>query len=416
MADQTGAGPFREGPSAITGTAGTIAVDGPPPSRGGLLAALAGFNWRSYGIIIALVIIAVIFTVLTDGNFITARNLAQLMRQSAILVVVAAGVAILIIQGEIDLSIGSAVYLAGLAAATAQTQWGWDTGPAILVALAAGLAMGAWQGFWVSRFRMPSFVVTLSGLLAFRGIGYVWSNAATYAPMNRSFGAISESWVPPEWSAVLVGVLVVGFIAFSVWRWSHRRQRFGAEAAPVRRLIRPVVGALIGAAIILYAALGFRGIPMAVVVALAVVAVLTFVATSTVFGRQMYAIGGNREAAHLSGINIRRTLFISFTAMGVIYAIGGILTSARLNAIAPQAGQFLELQAIAAAVIGGISLSGGIGTIPGALVGALLLAVVDNGMSQMNINSFVQDVVKGLLLGVAVLFDVMTRPAGRRLL
>jgi len=150
----------------------------------GFKAMLAGFNWRSYAMIIALAVIALIFTWLTNGIFLSPRNVAQLLRQTAILVVVATGVAMLIIQREIDLSIGSAVYLTGLAAATAQTQWQFSTVPAILVALAVGLAIGVWQGFWVSRFRIPSFVVTLSGLLAFRGIGFVWSDAATYAPMS----------------------------------------------------------------------------------------------------------------------------------------------------------------------------------------------------------------------------------------
>src|SRR5207244_2854723 len=224
-------------------------------------------------------------------------------------------------------------------------QWQFSTVPAILVALVVGLAIGVWQGFWVSRFRIPSFVVTLSGLLAFRGIGFVWSDAATYAPMSDSYGAISESFIPPGWSVVLI---------------------------------------------------------------------LAFVATGTVFGRQMYAIGGNREAAHLSGISIRRNLFLSFVIMGVVCAVAGVLTTARLNAIAPSVGQFLELDAIAAAVIGGVSLAGGIGTVYGALIGALLLVTVDNGMSLMDISSFIQLVVKGLLLGIAVLFDVATRPGGRR--
>lgn len=379
------------------------------------VATIAQFNWRSYGMLIALGIIVLLFTWLTDGIFLSPRNVAQLMRQAALLVVVASGVALLIIQREIDLSIGSAVYLAGLAAATAQTQWGWSTAPAILMALAVGMAMGAWQGFWVSRFAIPSFVVTLSGLLAFRGIGYVWSNAATYAPMNRSFGALSESFVPPLASAILVLALLVVFTAGIAWRWRRQRARFGADSVPASRLLRPVVWATIGALVLLYPALGYRGIPMAVVISLVVVGCLAFLTLGTTFGRKMYAIGGNREAAHLSGINIRRTLFVSFVIMGVIYAIGGILVTARLNAIAPSVGEFLELEAIAAAVIGGISLGGGIGTVFGALIGALLLVAVDNGMSLMNVSSFIQLVVKGLLLGFAVVFDVLTRPGGRRL-
>jgi D-xylose transport system permease protein len=373
-----------------------------------------GFDWRAYGLIIALVIIAAAFAIATEGTFLEPRNVAQLMRQGAILTVVAAGVAVLIIQREIDLSIGSALYLVAVAAGWAQTQWGFGTVEAVLVALVVGLLIGAWQGFWVSWFGMPSFVVTLSGLLAFRGLGFYWSNAATLAPMNRDFGRISEGFVDQTASVAIILVLFAAWSTGCFVAWRRRLARFGEEAAPAGRLVRQIVWAAIGAGLMLYVCL-FRGIPMAVVVALSVVAILSFIAGGTVFGRQMYAIGGNREAAHLSGIAIRRNLFISFLIMGVIYAVAGVLSSARINAVAPSLGEFVELEAIAAAVIGGISLSGGIGTIPGALLGALLLVMVDNGMNLMNISSFIQQMLKGLLLGGAVLFDIMTRPSARRL-
>jgi D-xylose transport system permease protein len=262
------------------------------------------FNWRSYGMLIALAVIVVLFSYLTDGTFISPRNVAQLMRQAAVLIVVAAGVAILIIQREIDLSIGSAVYLAGLAAATAQTEWGWGTVPAITLALAVGVAMGAWQGFWVARFAIPSFVVTLSSLLAFRGIGYVWSDAATYAPMNRSYGALSESFIPPVISAVLIIGLLVAFTAVMLIRMGRQRRRFGGRAVPMARAAKPIIWAGLLAVVLLYPSLGYRGLPMAVAIALLVTAVLGFVTLGTTFGRKLYAIGGNREAAYLSGINI----------------------------------------------------------------------------------------------------------------
>jgi D-xylose transport system permease protein len=374
-----------------------------------------GFDLRAYGMIIALVIVVIAFTIMSEGTFLGPRNVTQLLRQGAVLAVVASGVAILIIQGEIDLSIGSALYLVGVAAGWAQVEWGFGTLEALAVALAVGLLIGVWQGFWVSRFGMPSFVVTLSGLLAFRGLGFLWSNAATLAPMNRDYGRISEGFVGQTLSVVLIVALFAAWSIGCIVGWRRRRARFGEEAAPVGRLVRQIVWATVGAAIMLYVSLGFRGIPMAVAVALAVVAILSFVTSGTVFGRQMYAIGGNREAAHLSGIAIRRNLFVSFVIMGAIYAVAGVLSTARINAAAPSLGEFVELEAIAAAVIGGVSLSGGIGTIPGALLGALLLVVVDNGMDMINLSSFIQQVLKGLLLGGAVLFDIMTRPSGRRL-
>jgi D-xylose transport system permease protein len=376
---------------------------------------LSAVDWRSYAMVIVVVIIAIIFNVLTDGIFLSPRNISQLARQAAVLIVVASGVSLLIIQGEIDLSIGSAVYLTGLAAATAQTQWHYSAPAAVLVALAVGLLAGVFQGFWVSRFNVPSFVITLAGLLGFRGLGYVWSNAATLAPMEDAYVAISETFIPPIPSAIIVIAILVILLGLALRRWRSERSLLGKGEGRLGKIFAPFLIALGAAAVLQYGALGFRGIPMAIVVALAIALLLGFVLQNTKFGRQMYVIGGSREAAFFSGINIRNNIFFTFALMGCIYAVGGILSTARLNAIAPSMGQFLELDAIAAAVIGGVSLAGGIGTVHGAIIGALLLTTVDNGMSLMNVSSFLQLVVKAILLGAAVLFDVATRPGGRKL-
>jgi D-xylose transport system permease protein len=394
-------------------TAETSRSGGALVARAKRIAAI--INWRSYGMIIVLLLVALAFEILTESKFLSVRNLAQLARQASILIVAACGVSLLIIQREIDLSIGSSVYLAGLAAATAQTQWGFDTPLAILVALVVGLLIGAWQGFWVSRFNMPSFVVTLAGLLGLRGVGYVWSNAATLAPMNDSYVAISESFIPPAASVLLVLGLFALYVGWTFRRWLVERSLLGRDRTRIEKLATPIVAAAAGAALMIYIAFGFRGIPMAVLIALSVAGILSFVALNTRFGRQIYTIGGNREAAFLSGINIRRNIFLSFLFMGCIYAIGGVLATARLNAIAPSTAEFLELEAIAAAVIGGVSLAGGTGTVHGAIIGALLLTSVDNGLSLMNVSSFIQLVAKAFLLGFAVLFDTITRPGGRRL-
>lgn len=371
-------------------------------------------NWRAFGMVLVAVLLAVVFQVLTHGIFLSSRNLALLLRQAAILTVTGCGVALLILMGEIDLSIGSAVYLAGLATATAQTKWGVSTPVAVLIALAAGLAMGAWNGFWVTRLNVPSFVVTLGGFLGFRGLGFVWSNAATLAPMNKTFVAISEYFIPKTASVILIGGVVLVFLILIVRQWIKRRQALGAARVGWGSLLIRVVAALLAAGVLAYMALGFLGIPTAVLVMLAVAAVLTFVTTNTRFGRRAYCIGGNREASYLSGINIKRNVFIAFLIMGLIYGLGGILVTARLNAIPPNAGDFLELESIAAAVIGGVSLSGGIGTVYGAIIGAVLLRGVENGMSLMNLSSFVQMVAKAMILLLAVWFDVATRRRGRR--
>jgi D-xylose transport system permease protein len=376
---------------------------------------LSAFDWRPYVMVIVVVVVAVIFNVLTDGIFLSPRNIAQLARQAAVLIVVASGVSLLIIQREIDLSIGSAVYLTGLAAATAQTQWHYSAPAAVLFALAVGLLAGTFQGFWVSRLNVPSFVVTLAGLLGFRGLGYVWSNAATLAPMDSAYVAISEKFIPAMPSAIIVIAILAVLLGFALRRWRSERSLLGPGEGLVAKVFAPFLIALGAGAVLLYTAFGFRGIPMAIVVALAIALLLGFILQNTAFGRKMYVIGGSREAAFFSGINIQNNIFFTFALMGCVYAVGGILSTARLNAIAPSLGQFLELDAIAAAVIGGVSLSGGIGTAHGAIIGALLLTTVDNGMSLMNVSSFLQLVVKAMLLGAAVLFDVATRPGGRKL-
>lgn len=370
---------------------------------------LSRINWRAYGMILVLILMGIVFQFLTHGIYLSSRNLALLLRQAAILMVTGAGVALLIIMGEIDLSIGSAVYLAGLAAGTAQVEWGASTPVAVLVALAAGLLMGAWNGFWVTRVGVPSFVVTLAGFLGFRGLGYVWSNAATLAPMNKSFGAISEYFIPKNISMILIGGILALYLVVTIRQWVMRRSRLGAERVKLGGLIGRIVGGLAAAALLTYMALGFLGLPTAVVVAMAVVAVLTFVTMNTRFGRRAYAIGGNREASYLSGINIKDNVFIAFLIMGLCYGLGGILFSARLNAIPPNAGDFLELESIASAVIGGVSLAGGIGAVYGSTIGAILLRGVENGMSLMNLSSFVQMVAKAVILLLAVWFDVATR-------
>lgn len=374
---------------------------------------ISNLNWRAYGMLLVLIVVGIIFQISTEGIFLSPRNLALLFRQASILTIVASGVALLLLMGEVDLSIGSAVYLSALAAAMAQVNWGMPTSIAVLVALGAGLMLGAWQGFWVIWLKVPSFVVTLAGLLAFRGLGYMWSNAATVAPMNNSFVNISEFFIPRSVSLFLIGVtwLLVLTMTFRSWRTS-RKQLANTRGGWTVMAGRVAVSAAL-AALLAYMAGGFLGIPMAVVVALGVTVILTVVAGNTRFGRHLYAIGGSRSAAYLSGININGSVLLVFLIMGLVYGLAGILAAARLNAVAPSTGNYLELEAIAAAVIGGVSLSGGIGSIHGAVVGALLLTSIDNGLSLLNVSSFLQLVTKAQLLLFAVWFDVATRDRER---
>ncbi|MEP3435952.1 MAG: hypothetical protein ABJN75_04105 [Hoeflea sp.] len=351
-------------------------------------------SWAGRFVAMAAIFIclALAFHFLSDGLFISPRNITLLSRQAAIAMLLAAGVSILIVMGEIDLSIGSAVYLCSIVAASAQSMYGWDTVTAVAVTIVTGIVLGAWNGVLVTRIGVPSFVATLAGLLAFRGLGYYLTDAATISPMAPSFVNISEGFVPVVTTMSIIGVMAAASILYVLTR--IRRGR------PLMCLLVLVV-----AGISAWAFGGYRGIPMAIVVVLSFGVVLSVVMHRTVFGRNSYVVGSNREAAKLAGISVQRNIFAGFVVMGALYGVAAVLMTARLDGATPTAGTYMELDAIAGAVIGGTSLRGGIGTIGGALVGALLLVTIDNGMSLLNVSSFVQMVVKGLVLLVAVAFD-----------
>ena len=359
-------------------------------------------GWRIVTTLTIFAALAVVFEVLSGGIFLTSRNAALLLRQSSVIAVLAAGTGVIMIMGEIDLSIGSAVYLTGLLASTADANWGLPLAAVFLVTVAAGLAMGIFQGFWVARVGVPSFIVTLAGMLAFRGIGETWTQAATVSPISRGFTNLTEAFVNPALAIVMLGIiLMAGLIALG---WSARRSADNGEANSRASLIRDVVGLIALVLGLLYLATGF-GLPTATLWILGVGAVLWFLMTRTAFGRNAYLIGSNRQAAVIAGLRVRWYLFTGFIISGVSYAIGGILISARLDGSTSQTGTFYELDAIAAAVIGGVSLRGGIGTIPGIIGGAILLSMIDNGMNLVATSTFAQLIVKGAILLTAVALD-----------
>lgn len=354
---------------------------------------------RLLTMIAVFLLLCLIFHIASGGIFFTPRNITLLLRQGAIVSIVAMGVSILIVKGEIDLSIGSAVYLCGVAAAILHIQYQLPTVPTVLATVAIGLLLAAWQGAWTVVLGVPSFVVTLAGLLGFRGAGYYLTDAATLAPMSDSYTALSEGFVSLPFTYVLVGlVYVVGLAAIL----KGRSNAAGGYSTYVH-----AAALTIGCFCAAWVFAGYRGIPNAILWVAATWAILWFLMERTEFGRNAYLIGSNREAAYLSGISIKKHLFGGFLIMGVVYGIAGTLLTARLSASTPTSGLYLELDAIAAAVIGGTSLRGGIGTVGGAIVGALLLVTIDNGMSILNISSFVQMMVKGGVLLVALAVDTM---------
>ncbi len=349
------------------------------------------------------IVLAIVFQVESGGIFFGPRNLSLLLRQAAGLSVLAAGVSVLMVMGEIDLSIGSAVFFTSVVAAELNVVAGLPAWVAVVGAVGCGCCLGAWQGFWVVRLAVPSFVVTLAGMLMFRGLGELWTNATTIAPLSDSFVAISESFLGSGLSFVLLGACLCATVVM-VLRGARLDRQAGISVSSASIGTRLLVAA-VAFAFVAWIFAGFLGVPMALVVAAALGIALRFLMTKTAYGRNSYLVGANREASRLAGIDVRRQVFVGFVLMGAIYGIGGALFAARLGGVPPSLGQNPELDAIAAAVIGGTSLQGGVGSVVGAMGGALLLSTIDNGMSLMNFSSFAQLVVKGLVLLVALAAD-----------
>ncbi|MGF6653508.1 D-xylose transport system permease protein [Paraburkholderia youngii] len=369
-------------------------------------------NPRTLTMVVVFVLLAIVFNVASGDIFLTPRNLSLLLRQASIVALVAAGVSILMIMGEIDLSIGSSVYLCGVVAASLQITHGLGVVPTIMFTIGVGILMGLWQGLWVVTVGVPSFIVTLAGLLAFRGIGYYATDAATLAPVSMAFSAISEGFVPVIASIVALVIAYLAAAAYILRR--HRVSRSHEGETNTLRLASKLGALTVTVGLLIWVCAGFRGIPTALIWVAVIGIVLWVVMTRTVFGRNAYLTGSNREAAVLAGIPLARQLYVGFMLMGGLYGIAGVLMTARIGASTPTTGMYMELDAIAGAVIGGTALKGGIGTIPGAIVGAILLATIDNGMSILNISSFIQLVIKGLVLLFALAFDsFMSKRNGR---
>ena len=383
--------------------------DRPRPPRRALLG--RQLNWRAYGLLVVLILVWLGFDVLTGGVFLTSRNLVNLFRQASITSIAAAGTVVVIVLGYIDLSIGSAVGLSAIVAAVLDNVYGWNTPQTLLITLGVGVLMGIWQGTWVAYFSVPAFVVTLGGMLIFRGIGFILTNGRTITPIKPSFEFIGQGFIPPVSSIFLIAVIYLAFLGSAIARGLRGRRRSGAVS-----FLSVAPGYALAAALAAYAAytVAQTGFPVPVIVLAVVAGMLSFLLRRTKFGRQIYAIGGNREACRLAGINIANRTFVVFALMGLMYAVAGIILAGRLGGAPPNGGLYLELDAIAAAVIGGTSLMGGVGTVGGAVLGALFMETIRNGMSLMNVATFYQYVVSGVILILAVSLDVAAKGAPGR--
>ena len=383
---------------------------------------------REYGLLFALIAIMAFFQVMTDGTLLKSVNITNLFLQNSYIIIMALGMLIVIVAGHIDLSVGSVMGFIGAFAAVMIVRWEASVYLTIPVCLALGALIGAAQGYWVAYWRIPSFIVTLAGMLVFRGLSLWLLEGQSVGPFPKEFQALSTGFIPDfmpgglresllqlfEVRRINAGALAIGAVAAAIVVWLSVRKRqqnqaYGIEEEPgaffaVRNLI--VAGALLFVAFKLAT---FRGLPNVLVTMTILTVIYAFITERTTIGRRIYALGGNVKAAKLSGIKTERLTFLAFVNMGMLAALAGLIFAARLNTATPKAGFAVELDVIAAVFIGGASMSGGVGKIVGAVVGAFIMGVMNNGMSIMGIGIDYQQVIKGLVLLAAVIFDVYNK-------
>jgi D-xylose transport system permease protein len=364
-------------------------------------------RYKILALLLALAAIWVFFHLATDGGFISSRNLSNLLRQTSITGMLACGMVFVIIAGEIDLSVGSLLGLLGGVAAVLTVNLQWSSWLTVVVVLVLGLAAGLFNGFIVTRLRVPSFIVGLGGMLAYRGILQGITHGATIAPVPADLVYLAEGYVPPLPSTLMAMALFGGLMVLTVLR----RNRLAALSIPQVSLWGDLLKlAAIGIVLAVFVSMlnSYSGVPLPVLLLLILLGLFTYIGTQTVLGRHIYAVGGNAEASRLSGINVAGVKMVVFALMGLMCAFAGIINTARLAAGSPSAGTNGELDAIAACFIGGTSMRGGAGTVHGALIGALVMASLDNGMSMMDVDNYWQLIVKGSILVIAVWVDVLS--------
>jgi len=397
-------------------------------------------NLREYGLIIALIVIMLFFQYTTSGTLFKPVNLSNLVQQNSFIIVMALGMLLVIVSGYIDLSVGSVAGFIGALAAMMMVIWplGIFSNPLVvsIVCLIVGALIGAAQGYWIAYHRIPSFIVTLAGMLIFRGICQaLLGGGSSVGPLPDSFKALSSGFIPDvigplvlipptvnaagktilgsgltlHMTTIVLGLIAVLAYAYFGFRTRRKRERHGYEAEPFPLF---VIKTLVGSALALFLVFQFasyRGLPVVLLVMGVLISLFVFVTKRMTIGRRIYAMGGNAKAAQLSGINTERLTLLVFINMGVLSALGGLIIAARLGQAVPAAGLGSELDVIAAVFIGGASAMGGVGQVIGAVVGGFIMGVMNNGMSIMGVNVDWQQVVKGLVLLGAVIFDVYNK-------
>ncbi|MFD9903716.1 multiple monosaccharide ABC transporter permease [Streptomyces sp. NPDC059063] len=403
-------------------TATTTPPQGPataaPPARSAreVLLDSARAHMRQYGMLVALAFIVVLFQIWTDGTLLLPNNVSNLIQQNGYILILAMGMMIVIIAGHIDLSVGSLVAFVGAMAAVMMVKHDLPWVLALVLCLLIGAVAGAWQGFFIAYLGIPSFIVTLAGMLAFRGLTQIVLEGQSLAPFPDGFQNIAKGFIPETGPytqyhnpTLVLGLAAVALLLLREWRDRKRQSAYDLEVLPTG-LWAAKCAAMTAAVVAFTLTLAsFHGVPVVMLIMCGLLVVLGYVMRNAVVGRHVYALGGNKAAAKLSGVKDQRVTFLVFVNMGVLAALAGCVYAARLNAGTPQAGLNFELEAIAAAFIGGASMSGGVGTVMGAVIGGLVLGVLNNGMSLVGIGTDYQQVIKGLVLLAAVGFDVWNK-------
>jgi putative multiple sugar transport system permease protein len=373
------------------------------------------------GIFLALIGIVVLFTILTKGILIYPQNVSNLIVQNGYILILAIGMVMVIIAGHIDLSVGSVAAFTGSLSGVFVVRMGMDWWVGILLTLVVGALVGAWQGFWIAYVRIPAFIVTLAGMLIFRGLTLIVLASSNIGSFPNDFRSIGNGFVPNihvnELDLVTLGVAGIAIVGMVIQQLRARRVRmgYGQETQPAVWFYAKMALSALGIGLFAFALSAYKGIPVTLIVLGLLIVIYSTVTNRAVFGRHVYAIGGNRHAAELSGIKTLKVDFLLFVNMGVLAALAGVVFTARLNLAGPAAGQGFELEAISAAFIGGAAVQGGVGTVVGAILGGLIIGVINNGMSILGIGADFQQAIKGLVLLLAVAFDVYNkrRTAGR---
>jgi putative multiple sugar transport system permease protein len=376
-------------------------------------------NVRDYGMYFAFVVIVVVFTLLTDGLFLSSRNIGNLVNATSYIAVLAVGMTLVIVIRHIDLSVGYLAGTLGAIAAYSLKYWELPVYVTIPLVLAIGILAGLFTGFFVAQLRIPAFVATLAGWLGYKGaLQLVTRSTGTIIINDNAFNALGNGFIPDIPGNILPGVHLVtlllgvlAIVAFVTSEISNRRktQAYNFEVLPMNMFILKLVVVSAVIAGITWVLAGYQGLSWAAVVLLIVVLVYSYLSTKTTLGRHVYAVGGNPEAAELNGISVKRITFLVFGSMGLLTAVAGILYASWLRSATTTAGEGMELDAIAAAFVGGVAVSGGVGKVTGSILGALVMASLTNGMNLLGVDLSWQYTVRAAVLLVAVIFDVATR-------